>query len=349
MSKIEYTNYKCPYCGELFKESDDIVVCPECGTPMHRSCYEENDGCPNAEKHGEYDFNTDSDIKKENNNNNTYNDNKDTVTCQKCGTENRKETFFCQKCGSPLGNQNNNQSTYQNTPPFGNFNNQNPNQQMPFDFMDPLGGIPKDTKLDDDITADEMAKYVKVNTPYFSRVFNNIVSFNKSKFNFAAALFSGGYLLYRKMYKVGAVIASIQALILIFLQYINYTLITAAPYVNVINKVNNLSQKGSILQSNVTELQNIFSSLTSGEMFILCLPSILEICMIIFMIVMGFTTNRIYFNHCKKQIHKIKSKSNELSNTDIAINQKGGVNTALAATILVVYLVIMYLPGFLIF
>ena len=43
----------CPYCGEKFAEGDDIVVCPECGTPHHRECYKENSACANEAKHSE--------------------------------------------------------------------------------------------------------------------------------------------------------------------------------------------------------------------------------------------------------------------------------------------------------
>ena len=28
-----YENQKCPVCGVAFKSGDDIVTCPECGTP----------------------------------------------------------------------------------------------------------------------------------------------------------------------------------------------------------------------------------------------------------------------------------------------------------------------------
>ena len=44
---------KCPYCGKNFTAEDNIVVCPECGTPHHRDCYKEHSACANEEKHGE--------------------------------------------------------------------------------------------------------------------------------------------------------------------------------------------------------------------------------------------------------------------------------------------------------
>ncbi len=49
---MNYIKYKCPVCNNQFKEDDDVVVCPECGTPHHRECYIENGKCANADKHG---------------------------------------------------------------------------------------------------------------------------------------------------------------------------------------------------------------------------------------------------------------------------------------------------------
>lgn len=49
---MKYANYKCPVCKNQFTEEDDIVVCPECGTPHHRECYVQNGNCANADKHG---------------------------------------------------------------------------------------------------------------------------------------------------------------------------------------------------------------------------------------------------------------------------------------------------------
>lgn len=46
-----YENQKCPVCGVAFKSGDDIVTCPECGTPHHRQCYEKIGKCANSELH----------------------------------------------------------------------------------------------------------------------------------------------------------------------------------------------------------------------------------------------------------------------------------------------------------
>jgi predicted nucleic acid-binding Zn-ribbon protein len=53
MSKLsKFTGLECAACCEVFADGDDVVVCPECGTPHHRSCYAENGECVNAESHG---------------------------------------------------------------------------------------------------------------------------------------------------------------------------------------------------------------------------------------------------------------------------------------------------------
>lgn len=42
---------QCPYCLKAFEPGDDVVVCPDCGTPAHRACYKERGGCLNENKH----------------------------------------------------------------------------------------------------------------------------------------------------------------------------------------------------------------------------------------------------------------------------------------------------------
>ncbi len=56
---MNYTGKECAGCGNTFTESDDIVVCPECGTPHHRKCYRMNAECVNAVRHkAKFNWNT---------------------------------------------------------------------------------------------------------------------------------------------------------------------------------------------------------------------------------------------------------------------------------------------------
>lgn len=46
-----YQEYACPVCKKQFQKGDDIVTCPECGTPHHRECYDLVGNCVNKGLH----------------------------------------------------------------------------------------------------------------------------------------------------------------------------------------------------------------------------------------------------------------------------------------------------------
>ena len=331
---IDYTGRKCAYCDKLFTKDDDIVVCPYCGTPVHRDCYEQHGKCPNEHLHGSFDYAADP----------QYSQNAGTEqgdVCQKCGEMNPKNSFYCNKCGAPMGN------AYRS--PFGKTDQSGRESGDQFkdiaqQMLDPYGGVSKDTRFEEDISISDMAKYVKQNTPYFMRVFYNIMTMNKSKFNFGAALFTGGYFLYRKMYKIGALVTAVEMAVFIFMQYVSYLITQSTQFINIYEKMVNIAQGGS----NLYEMQKFITTLDPAELFIMYLPTILNILYIVLMIVVGFTANRLYFVHCKKEILKIKKSSKSKTEFDNTLQTKGGINIPLAVSVMVCFLIIMYLPNFLV-
>ncbi len=48
---MDFKNYFCPVCKKQFTDDDDVVVCPDCGTPHHRECYNEIGKCFNENSH----------------------------------------------------------------------------------------------------------------------------------------------------------------------------------------------------------------------------------------------------------------------------------------------------------
>ncbi len=46
-----FENQTCPVCQRLFEADDDVVYCPECGTPHHRECYRLIGHCVNQGLH----------------------------------------------------------------------------------------------------------------------------------------------------------------------------------------------------------------------------------------------------------------------------------------------------------
>jgi len=100
---------KCPYCGKEFISTDDIVVCPECGTPHHRACYKEHNACANVSKHGSYVWEP-VNVKQVNKENTSVSGDpnqqelNDIVICEVCGQQNKTSSKYCSRCGNLLKN-----------------------------------------------------------------------------------------------------------------------------------------------------------------------------------------------------------------------------------------------------
>ena len=331
---MDYFGKKCPVCDKYFHEGDDIVVCPDCGTPHHRECYEENGQCFNKDRHkNNYDYNTDSNDTASSEN-----------ICSNCGEHNDKDSFFCKHCGVPLSqdNLNNGQNArnYSENQDKSAQNAQGGFQGTPFaayDPFDPMAGVDKNESFGDGVTAGEAAKYVKQNTPYFIRIFNNIRKLSKSRFNFCAALFTGIYLLYRKMYKIGALICAVQLGLMILYVAISYS----APYQEILNNIPALSFSDP---ASLNEYFSFLSGLSGLQLFMIYYLFAYDLIRIGLMLVIGFTFNRLYFNHCKKQINKIKDQYASKDEAENKLQTKGGVNTAIAVALFISFAAVNYLP-----
>ncbi len=49
--RTEFYGKRCPVCRNIFREGDNVVVCPVCGTPHHRECYAKENKCGVEEYH----------------------------------------------------------------------------------------------------------------------------------------------------------------------------------------------------------------------------------------------------------------------------------------------------------
>ena len=345
---MEFTEYKCPVCDKQFKKGDDVVVCPECGAPHHRECYEKEGHCHFADRHGD-DFSFEKEQVEEADKQAEQNDENGTVTCKRCGTENPKELFYCSNCGAPLygnneeaqnfgQNQNNGQpnpnfNQNQGMPPFGvPFGQANPQMAAAFD---PMAGMKSDEPLVDDITAGEAAKFIGKNTPYYLRVFSFIKKFKKSRFNFTAFILSGVYFLYRKMYALGILFSVLTFGSTIASGYIR----TLPAWQNIYNNLLQAQKTGQIVS-----FTNNFG-LSTEDFLLFISPLIANVISMAVMVICGLIANKCYYNHSIKKIKKIKSTTDKELLTE-ALETKGGVNLPLAISIVVALIIANYLPIF---
>ncbi len=353
---MDFIGYECPVCNKNFHADDDVVVCPVCGTPHHRECYEQMGKCANESKHAEgFDFEAaegGNDIPK------------GAVKCKQCGTINEEGTFFCKNCKAPLIEPVNNAGQNQTTPPYGNPTGGNPygnptgnpygnpmggnpfggNPMGGFGAVqfDPMAGVSPDAEFEDGAKAGEVAKYVKQNTPYFMQVFNRIKNFGKSKFSFAGLLFGGGYLLYRKQYVIGTIITAVMAVCLIFSTYGQYTVLSGI--------INEISSDSSVKLTSYSQLFSLIldkvNQLDLGDYIIVMASSLCQLIYYALHLVCGLIANKTYYKHCCKQVKKIKTNASSDSEADNLLQTKGGVNTALAFSLLAVLLIINFVPQF---
>lgn len=353
---MNYIGLKCGICGEDFKEDDDVVVCPDCGTPMHRTCYSLEKKCPNRDKHEEgFVFDGFEKIKdaaqgntKETpkapvsiNKNTQSNNNVNSRSCPICGVVNRPEANFCDHCGTRLA------------PGVNQMIGSDPDDA---DFSEPQffasyaigqnSNVAASVVYDDNVTAGDIACYVAVNTPYYLGVFRNIKNGGK-KFNFSAAVFSGVWFLYRKLYNIGALMLSLQALLYAVRFYFSRTL--SMEVMNKLLATLGLTMKdfSSITMEQYFQLSKEMQKLPALEQFYMMIPSIVLILQIAVMIVCGSVANKLYYKKCMNGIKLIKTAAAEnslsRSETSQSLYLSGGVNAMLAGVFGLIYLFLFFM------
>ena len=103
----EYLGCECSVCRKPFAAGDDIVVCPECGTPYHRACYEAAGGCVHEAQHAAgYAWRPPERPQQEASAAGGPQSAQPTGgaprACPSCGAQNRPGARFCENCGTPL-------------------------------------------------------------------------------------------------------------------------------------------------------------------------------------------------------------------------------------------------------
>lgn len=189
----------CPVCGQPFGASDDVVVCPDCGTPHHRACWTEHGGCANAGQHesgfvwqpGHADS-TAQEPREE------HAEEYGTVRCPRCGEECEPDALVCPVCGKQLGVAANSR----------------------FDFNDEffLRGVDADPDADlDGFSVREASMFVQFRAKDYVRKFTRMKNGRKAGWNWAALFFAPYWFFYRKIYKAGLLFMGVLLVLSLFM------------------------------------------------------------------------------------------------------------------------------------
>jgi hypothetical protein len=330
---MNYAGLKCPVCGKVFTADDDVVVCPQCGAPYHRECYAREGHCIYEDRHGTPDAwkapekETKAAAEKR---------------CPRCGAPNPKDALFCAHCGLPLSedgeqqtaqfpegapsaNQQGPQQENPNFPPNFGF----PGQQLPILF-DPLGGVSPDEPVEN-VPAGDLAKYIQENTQYYIPLFVDATHFGRRRFNFAAFLFQGIWMLFRKLYRVGAVIAAVQGgLMLSYFLLMKYCVLPL--YENLYSLAGiTIGGYGTITAEQRQKLVELISVMPAWQQWAAVSPLLYLIASLALMIVCGVIGNRLYLKHCLSEVRRIHNETPVPADFSVRLQREGGVNTSVAA------------------
>ena len=197
----KYTGCKCMSCGIAFNDPDDVVVCPECGTPYHRDCYQREGGCINYDLHASgAGWRPEPEFSEE--------EAGEPIRCPRCGQENPREGLFCNRCGLPLHDNSSEPRPFNDMPGQFHGNMQDPRAHLggvsPFSQQsDSSMRFDQDSDIDG-VKLGDLARYVGKNQFPFLTSFIRFGKFGgKASLNLGALLFPQFYFFYRKMPVIG--------------------------------------------------------------------------------------------------------------------------------------------------
>lgn len=331
---LDYTGVKCPVCEVPFKKDDDIVVCPECGAPYHRECYHQAGKCVFDELHAQGKEWQPPEPPKAPDPSAEIKDRE----CPVCGTLNAHSSLFCARCGSSLVGE---PQTYNNTPPksstpppsYTPYANQR-FSGVPFAY-DPMGGVSPTEPIGDNVAFGDVSKAVKQNTAYYMPVFRYIKQTGRNKFNFAAFLFSGAWMLYRRQYKLGGIVTGIMLLLQAAFQALCWLV-----FYPTIDALALQAGYESSLYLTADQMLSVISLAQQDSITYLKLlsPYIVMLASLVIMIIIGIRGNRMYMNHCVKTVQTVKAL--QASDPEVTIESRGGTNIMAAACVTVCYFII---------
>lgn len=299
---MRYSSENCPYCGVAFDENDDVVVCPDCGTPHHRACWRAHSQCAHTEKHAEgfvWQKVAAPEPEPEKPAEDPGKKSLD-IVCPDCGKVSPNGTLRCPDCGAllipfnPMGGE----------PPIAQF--------MPgFDPNEQIGRL----------KSGDIALYCRVSGARYIKAFKKLNEKKKFSWNWGAAFFAPYWFFYRKLYKPGAVFIALFVAVSLWLMPASAEFYEA--YDNVAIEVQRLIEEEgenaamAAFEESVPQLQ--------AAMQPMLLPMLIQL---LLHIVAAFVADKLYFKKAKADILQVKAKNLDARNFQIELFKKGGTSFA---------------------
>ena len=261
----DFTGCKCPVCQQPFTEEDDLVVCPECGAPYHRACYQKNAGCLFAGRHGAgFEWKPAPGEMPGRDAASAFGAE---IACPACGAMNPAGGLFCESCGAPLraggpryapgsgpaasgpsghGPASYGPATGPQYDPYAGARQAAPGQLHP---EDDLGGV----------KARDWEAFLGPNAGYYLMNFKRMaVTGQKLAVSFSAFFFGPFYFFYRKMWVPAAILLTLDVFGAYIPQLLQFLVLAESPLVAGLN----LEVFSTVL--NVLRVVNLAIQFTEG-------------------------------------------------------------------------------------
>lgn len=287
----KYIGQPCTSCRNLFKDGDEVVVCPQCGSPYHKDCYKLEGKCINTLLHESgSDWHPEPVV--------IPGESRPEVVCPNCGNHNPAEALFCTSCGRSLD-----PGRFADPHTIPQYTPQNP---APDQQYDPYGSarpenspflnvhtVSADTPVDTN-TVGEYTKYVGVKYYYYIPKFLKFAKQGgKASFNIPAFFFPHVWFFYRKM-PIHGIIVLILSVITSIPSLIEYT----------------LGETSALLYNSRFAAFSLFCSILSWAVTLIC----------------AIFGNYFYYKKAKADIDRIKANNVTPLHVDAAISAKGGTS-----------------------
>ncbi len=323
---MRYINESCPYCGQGFVEGDDVVVCPECGTPHHRGCWVAHGQCANSEKHGEgFAWQKSAEPEPEKNqttNKNEANDKKSLdIVCPDCGKACPNGTLRCPDCGAMLV-------------PFANIGMGEPPvaQFRPgFDANEDVGGI----------KSGEIALFCRVSVARYIKAFKKQAAGKKLGWNWGAAFFAPFWFFYRKLYKAGVVFMTLFVALNLWLLPVSeeFYEVYGSVAVEMERIMENEGEESAMaaLEKRAPEIEAAMRSMY--------LPIIAQF---LIHIVAALLADKLYWRKAKADISAARKEQGDERSVQLELFKKGGISFFAGLAAYLANEILLYLASYLI-
>lgn len=324
-----YEGENCSKCGKPFEAGDDIVVCPDCGAPYHRTCSKELTQCVYFAKHetGEAYKSKEQRDRERMEAEARKVDGRGELRCSRCGTMNAPDGLFCEVCGTPLKKQIDQQqrdAAGQESNEPGGFYGPGmggiPFHTIPYNpETTPFGGLNPDEEIDG-IPVKDLAIFLGQNSHYFLPRFKQMKEKNSNTWNWAAMFLTHYYLLFRKVTWLG---------ILMFL----VSLLLSVPSL--------MADYDTLLH-----LDSPNAAATFDEDTLFLMASVFSLLSIAIRVFLGTFANRIYMNQVFRKIRKLREEYGDSPEYHSMLVKNGSVSIGWATAVIVFTVVLFFITVF---